>query len=123
MELSPQVPAAAIDEERILRGDLVKPQESERDHPPGRRGPGAARHLADLAGPFRDLVAVDRRDVRVHAQAEQLAAHLAYVRSARHDFLADVASLREAQGKVWCDFQRERVFAHLHTESRRAYLD
>src|SRR2546427_165327 len=73
MKLRAQVPAPAVDEERVSHGDLVDPQEAERDYPAGCRGPGAARHFAHLTCPFRHLVAADRRDVGVHAQAEEIA--------------------------------------------------
>src|SRR2546425_11180118 len=109
MKLRAQVPAPAVDEERVFRGDLVDPQEAERDYPAGCRGPGAARHFAHFSCPLRHLVATDRRDVRVHAQAEEFASHLAHVGPARHDLLADIAPFRETQGEVRRDLQGERV--------------
>src|SRR3989442_8266668 len=78
MRLCPQIPAAAVDEQRVFRGDIFGPEERDRDHPAGRRGPGSARDLADFSGSLRDLVAVDRRDVGVDSQTEELAAHLAH---------------------------------------------
>ncbi len=70
MELSTQIPAAAIDEEHVSRRYLVGPEKCESDHPAGCRGPSAARDLADLSGPLRHLVAMDRRNVGVHAETE-----------------------------------------------------
>src|SRR2546422_3663841 len=123
MKLRAQVPAPAVDEERVSHGDLVDPQEAERDYPAGCRGPGAARHFAHLTCPFRHLVAADRRDVGVHAQAEEFASHLSHVGPARHDLLADIAPFRETQGEIRRDLQGERVLPHLHAEPRRAGLD
>src|SRR5213594_1106960 len=123
VELSSEVPPASVNEERVLRGNLVCPEKCDRDHPAGRWGPRAARHLANLSGPFRDLVAVNRRDIGVDSQAEELAAHLAHVRPARHDLLPDVASLREAEGESRSDLESDRIFAHLHAEPRGAGLD
>src|SRR5690348_676446 len=100
MKLSAQIPAAAIDEECVFRGYLLGPEKRQSNHPAGRRRPGAARRLADLAGPLRYLVALDWRDIGVRAKTEQLATHLAHVGPARHDFLADVTSLREAQREI-----------------------
>src|SRR5438093_980550 len=123
MRLCPQIPAAAVDEQHVLRRDLFRPEKRDRDYPAGRWGPRAARHLANLAGPFRDLVAVNRRDIGVDSQAEELAAHLAHVRPARHDLLPDVASLGEAEGEVRRDLESERVFPRLHAEPRGAGFD
>src|SRR5713101_4094782 len=66
---------------------------------------------------------MDRRDVGVDAKTEQLAPHLAHVRPARDDLLADVAPFREAQGEIRCDLEGERVLAHLRAEPRLARLD
>src|SRR5436309_9023692 len=116
-------PAASVDEQRVFRGDLVRPEKRDRDHPAGRRGPSAARYLADFVGPFRDLVPMDRWDVGVDSQAEHLAAHLADVRSAGHDLLPDVAPFREAQCEVRRDLEGERVFPHFHAEPRGGGFD
>src|SRR3989449_6266798 len=116
-------PAASVDEQRVFRGDLVRPEKRERDHPTGRRRPGTARHLPDVSGSFRDLVAMDRRHVGVDSQAEQLAAHLADVRSAGHDLLPDVTPFREAQRVIRRDLEGERVFPYLHAEPRGAGFD
>src|SRR2546422_7279207 len=123
VKLCSQVPAASVDEQRVLRRDLVRPKKGKRDHPPGRRGPDTARDLADLSDPLRNLVAMDWRDVSIDSQAEQLAAHLAHLRSAGHRFLAHIAPFREAEGEVRRDLEGERVFPHLHAEPRGGGFD
>src|SRR3989454_6775923 len=107
VELGSEIPPTSVNEQRVFRGDLFRPKKGKRDHPPGRRRPGAARDLADFAGPFRDLVPVGWGDVGVDSQAEQLAAHLADVRSAGHDLLPDVAPFRETQCEVRSDLNGE----------------
>src|SRR2546425_1461638 len=101
-------PAASVDEQRVFRGNIVGPKKRDCDHPTGRRGPSAARHLADLSGSPRDLVAMDRRDVRVDSQAEQLAAHLAHIGSPPYRFLAHIAPFHAAEREGPRDLERAR---------------
>src|SRR5213083_966936 len=88
MELGPQRPTAAIDEEGVRGGHGIDPKKGEGDHPSDRRGPRGARHGADLLLPPRDGIAADRRRIALDPEAEELPPDLADVRSAGDGLLA-----------------------------------
>src|SRR5437870_7470431 len=66
---------------------------------------------------------MDRCQVAVRTQAEQLPTHLADIGPARDNLLTDVASFRESEGGFRGHFERERVLIHIRAESRDGGLD
>src|SRR6266480_4797814 len=106
----------------MWRVDAVTPHRK-RNHTTEGRGPSGAGHKPHLASFVRHPIPMDRCQVAVHTQAEQLPTHLAHIGPARDDLLADVASFRETEGGFRGHLEGERVLVHVRAESRDASLD
>src|SRR3990170_2485062 len=123
MEPRTEVPSAAVHEQARVRGDVVDPDEGEGDDPARRRGPGPARHPADLRPLQGDGIAAGRRDVPENPEAHELPPDVAAVRAPGDDLLPDVAALREADRAVRGGLEGEGVLPHVDPDSREAGLD